>query len=87
LELADAYRMIGLSFLLEKKWEDGVKNLKESIKYKDDAAQTWLLLGQGLQNTGTKNKEALEAYRRVLKLDPKNEAALKGVEILTILVE
>ncbi len=87
LELADAYRMIGLSFLLEKKWEDGVKNLKESIKYKDDAAQTWLLLGQGLQNTGTKNKEALEAYRRVLKLDPKNEAALKGVEILKILVE
>ena len=86
LELTDAYRMVGLSFLLEKKWEEGVKNLRESLKYKEDEPQTWLMLGQGLQNM-QKNKEAYDAYKRVLKLDPKNPAALKGVEALKILVE
>jgi tetratricopeptide (TPR) repeat protein len=85
LELADAYRMIGLSGLLEKKWEEGVKSLRESLKYKEDEAQTWLLLGQGLQNM-QKNKEAFEAYKRVLKLDPKNEQAKKGVETLAPIV-
>jgi tetratricopeptide (TPR) repeat protein len=86
LELVDAYRMIGLSYLLEKKWEEGVKNLRESLKLRDDEAQTWLLLGQGLQNL-QKNKEAYDAYKRVLKIDPKNPAALKGVETLKPLVE
>jgi len=85
LELADAYRMVGLSFLLEKKWDEGVKSLRESLKYKDDEAQTWLLLGQGLQNM-QKNKEAFEAYKHVLKLDPKNEQAKKGVDTLAPIV-
>ncbi len=86
LELADANRMIGLAYLLDKKWEDGVKALRESLKYKDDDAQTWLLLGQGLQNM-QKNKDAYDAYVRALKIDPNNEGAKKGRDTLKPLVE
>ena len=54
-DLADSYRMIGLAIMVEKKtteeasqkkWEDAIVVLKKSIKFKEDVAQTHLLLGQ-----------------------------------------
>lgn len=86
LELADANRMIGLACLLDKKWEDGIKYLRESLKYKEDEPQTHLLLAQALQNL-QKNEEAFKEYKRVLQIDPKNDAAKKGYETLKPLVE
>jgi tetratricopeptide (TPR) repeat protein len=92
LELADANRMIALAIMLEKKsapeeiqkkWEDAMGYLKKSLKYKDDVAQTHLLLGQCYQNLNKKD-DAVREYKRALKLDPKNEQAKKGLEALDV---
>jgi tetratricopeptide (TPR) repeat protein len=90
VELADSYRMIGLSIMVEKqitpeasekKWESAIVILKKSIRYKEDVAQTHLLLGQCYQNSNKKD-DAIREYKRTLKLDPKNKEAKKGLEML-----
>jgi tetratricopeptide (TPR) repeat protein len=89
-ELADAHRGIALALMLEKKstpeeskkkWEDAVTSLKKSIKYKEDVGQSHLLLGQSYQNLN-KKEDAIREYKRTLQLDPKNEAAKKGLKDL-----
>jgi tetratricopeptide (TPR) repeat protein len=86
-ELADSYRGIGLAIMLKKmsteeaskkKWEDAIAALKKSLKYKEDVAQTHLLLGQCYQNLN-KKEDAIREYKRTLQLDPKNEQAKKGL--------
>jgi tetratricopeptide (TPR) repeat protein len=90
IELADSYRMIGLSIMVKKKateeeskqkWEEAIGYLKKSLKYKEDVAQTHLLLGQSYQNSN-KKEDAIAEYKRTLKLDPKNKEANKGLEML-----
>ena len=89
-ELADANRMIALATMLEKKltpeasqkkWEDAMVYLRKSVKYKEDVAETHLLLGQCLQNLN-KKEDAIKEYKRTLQLEPKNEAAKKGMKDL-----
>jgi cytochrome c-type biogenesis protein CcmH/NrfG len=65
-----------------KKWETAATYLRKSIKYKEDVAQSHLLLGQCLQNLN-KKEEALKEYRRTLQIDPKNAQAIKGIKDLT----
>ena len=64
-ELSDANRMIALAIMLEKKstaeasqkkWEDAIVYLKKSVKYKEDVAQTHLLLGQCLSEFKSNGK-------------------------------
>jgi tetratricopeptide (TPR) repeat protein len=90
VDLADSYRMIGLSIMVDKKsteeeskkkWEDAIAVLKKSITYKEDVAQTHLLLGQCYQNSN-KKVDAIREYKRALKLDPKNKEAKNGLEML-----
>jgi len=93
-ELADANREIALALMLEKKstpeasqkkWEDAIVYLKKSVKYKEDFAQTHLFLGQCYQNlnqTINKKDDAIKEYKRTLQLDPKNDAAKKGLKDL-----
>jgi tetratricopeptide (TPR) repeat protein len=89
-ELADANRMIALALMLEKKttiegsqkkWEDAIVYLKKSVKYKEDVAQTHILLGQSYQNLN-KKEDAIREYKRSLQLDPKNEVPKKGLKDL-----
>jgi tetratricopeptide (TPR) repeat protein len=89
-ELADAYRMIGLSIMLKKetdpdaskrKWESAVVYLKKSLKYKEDFSQTHFLLGKCYQNL-SKLEDAVREYKRAAKLDPTNKEALKLIEEL-----
>ena len=93
-ELSEANRAIALATMLEKKttqeesekkWETASTYLKKSLKYKEDVAQTHLLLGQCYQNlnqTMNKKDDAIKEYKRTLQLDPKNEAAKKGLKDL-----
>jgi tetratricopeptide (TPR) repeat protein len=90
IDLADSYRMIGLSIMMEKKstieeseqkWKDAIVVLRKSIAYKEDVAQTHLLLGQCYQNSNKKD-DAIREYKRALKFDPKNKEAKKGLEML-----
>jgi tetratricopeptide (TPR) repeat protein len=89
-ELADANRMIALAIMLEKKttpeaskkkWEEALTYLKKSVIFKEDVGQTHLLLGQCYQNLN-KKEDAIREYKRTLKLEPKNEQAQKGLEML-----
>ena len=89
-ELADANRGIALAIMLEKKstaeasqkkWEDAIICLKKSVKYKEDVPQTHVLLGECYQNLNKKD-DAIREYKRTLQLEPKNEAAKKGLKDL-----
>ena len=95
IELADSYRMIAIANMMEKvidpeksrkKWEDAIVTLKKSLKFKDDMAQTHLLIGQCNQNLN-KIDEAIKEYKRTLELDPKNKEAKKYLEDLLKLKE
>ena len=93
-ELSEANRAIGLAIMLEKKtteeasqkkWENAIAYLKKSLKYKEDVSQTHVLLGQCYQNLNqmvNKKDDAIKEYKRTLQLDPKNEAAKKGLKDL-----
>ena len=89
LELADSYKMIGLSYMLDKKdedhplkrWEDGVLNLEKALKFKEDDAATHVWLGQCYQNLN-KKELAIKHYKRALQLDPKNKEAKNGLDAL-----
>ena len=89
LELADSYKMIGLSYMLDKKdedrpfkrWEDAVGYLEKALKYKEDDDATHVWLGQSYQNLNKKDLAA-QHYKRALKLNPKNKEAQKGLDAL-----
>ncbi|MGD1044467.1 MAG: tetratricopeptide repeat protein [Bacteroidota bacterium] len=90
IDLADANRFIALALMLEKKstpeasqkkWEDAIVYLRKSVKYKEDVGQAHLLLGQCFQNLN-KKEDAIKEYKRTLQLEPKNEAAKKGLKDL-----
>jgi tetratricopeptide (TPR) repeat protein len=90
LELADSYKMIGLSYMLDKKdeehplkrWEDAVLNLEKALKCKEDDASTHLWLAQSYQNLN-KKELAIQHYKRARQLDPKNKEAQKGLDALS----
>jgi tetratricopeptide (TPR) repeat protein len=89
IQLADADKMIGLSYLVEKKdydnpnkkWEEGAKYLESALEYKEDDANSHVWLGQAYQNLQKKD-EAIRHYKRALKLDPKNKDAKTGLDTL-----
>lgn len=85
-DLAQAYRYIGLTLLLDKKWLEAVDFLKKSLEIEPNDVNTLLWTAQGLQNA-QKLEESLKYYNAVLKLDPKNEQALKGKETVTKVLE
>ena len=90
-ELAEANHAIAIAIMLEKKttpeesqkkWEDAIVYLKRSLRSKEDVAQTHLHLAQCYQNLNqmvNKKDDACREYKRALQLDPKNEAAKKGL--------
>jgi tetratricopeptide (TPR) repeat protein len=80
-DLAQAYRYIGLVLLLDKKWDLAIKNLRTSLTFDKKDESTLLWLAQGLQNAQKKD-EAIKYYKEVLKVNKKNEQALKGLEVL-----
>jgi len=92
VELANANRMIALAIMVEKKstqeesqkkWESALVYLKKSVKFKEDMAQSHLLMGQSFQNLNKKD-DAVKEYKRTLQLDPKNEQAKKGLEAFDV---
>lgn len=82
-ELGEATGIIGLGLLLEKKYPPAIEILVRSTKLLDDNYQThlWLAQAYALSN---KREEAKAEYRKVLKYDPKNKDAIKGLEILGV---
>ena len=85
-QLAEAYKNIGVAFLVDKKYQECVAPLTKALKYKEDDAETHLRLGQADAMLGNKD-EAIQEFKRVMKLDPKSKDAKKGLELLGIPVD
>ncbi len=78
---AIAYQQLGYRALLEKDWSRAIGLLERSASLNDKDVHTLVWLGQGYQNSGNKGK-AIEAYRRVLALEPENADARNGLKVL-----
>jgi tetratricopeptide (TPR) repeat protein len=81
IELGEAYGIVGLVELLDKRYKPAIESLEQSIKFKSDNPQTHLWLAQALA-LSNRREESIREYRVVLKLDPKNKDAKKGLELL-----
>jgi tetratricopeptide (TPR) repeat protein len=80
-ELGEAYKMISLAYLVEKNYPKALEALTEAVKYRAEDVELRLWRAQTLHALD-KRKEAEEEYQKVLKLDPNNKDAKKGLEIL-----
>ncbi len=76
-----ALRQLGYFRLLRKEYGDAVQMLDQSVALNPRDVQALVWLAQGAQNSGNRAK-AVENYRKVLQLDPKNQEAIKGLKLL-----
>jgi tetratricopeptide (TPR) repeat protein len=80
-ELAEAHGLIGFVHLLNKSYPEALAALNASIKLVDNNAQTRWWRAQALALSG-KRDDAIEEYKKALKLDPNNKNAKKELESL-----
>ena len=85
-DLAEAYKNIGVAYLVDKKYEPAIAPLKKSLQFVETDADTHLRLGQAYAMTSNK-EEAIKEYKTAFKLDPKNKDAKKGLELMGIPVD
>lgn len=78
---AIAYQQLGYRALLDKDWSRAITLLERSVSLNDKDVHTLVWLAQGYQNSGNKGK-AIDAYRRVLALEPDNSDARNGLKVL-----
>lgn len=80
-EITDAHQQIGFINLRQKKYQEAIESLVRADKLRPNDVQTLLWIAQSYHFL-RKDEEACQYYKRVLKLDSKNEAAKKGVDLL-----
>lgn len=76
-----AFRQLGYYKLLEKHYDDAINSLERAVALNDKDIQAWVWLGQANQNSG-RTARAIECYRKVLALDPRQPDALRGIQDL-----
>lgn len=80
-EIIEAHQQIGFINLLQKRYNEALEWLIKADKLKPNDVQTIVWIAQAYHFLN-KQDEACREYKRALKLDPKHEAAKKGVELL-----
>jgi len=78
---AGAYLNRALARIQLKKYQEAVSDLEKGVKLRPDHMQGHLWLAQVYAFLGMKQK-AKEEFKKVLKLDPKNKEAKKGLDEL-----
>lgn len=81
-ELAEAHGLIGLVWLVDKKYPEALESLNTSIRLINDNSQTRLWRAQALA-LANRREEAIPEYQAVLRLDPQNQAAKKDLAMLS----
>jgi tetratricopeptide (TPR) repeat protein len=76
-----AFRQLGYYRLLDKDYDAAIASLERAVSLNDKDTQAWVWLGQGNQNSA-RSSRAIECYRKVLALDPKQADALRGLQAL-----
>ncbi|MFI5370158.1 MAG: tetratricopeptide repeat protein [Candidatus Eisenbacteria bacterium] len=79
---AKAYAQLGYYSLLDKDWSSAAQYLERSVQNDPQDKQSLIWLGQAYQNAGNRPK-AIEAYKRVLAIDPAQPDALKGMKAVS----
>jgi tetratricopeptide (TPR) repeat protein len=85
-EFFEAYKTIGIAYLVDKKYEQAIAPLKKAALLNDNDDDVHTRLGQAYSLTGQKD-EAIKEFQKAFKLDPKNKDAKKGLEMLGIPVD
>ncbi len=82
-ELADSYKYIALTHLSDKRWGEAVGFLDKAVAL--DPKDLNLLIYRAQTYAAMDRKdEARREFERVLKIDPKNQDAIKGIKILDL---
>lgn len=79
---AKAFAQLGYYSLLDKDWSTAAEYLERSVQNDPQDKQSLVWLGQAYQNAGNRPK-AVEAYKRVLAIDPAQPDALKGMKAVS----
>jgi tetratricopeptide (TPR) repeat protein len=77
----DALKGRGLTFSIQEKYPDAIRDLKAAGQLDPNDAETAAYLGGALLNSGNR-AEAKAAYERAIKLDPSNKDAQEGIRII-----
>ena len=80
-ELGEAYKMMSLAYLIEKKYPPALESLTKAVSFKPDDVELHLWRAQTL-HTLSKKDDAAREYKNVLRLDPNNKDAKKGLQLL-----
>jgi tetratricopeptide (TPR) repeat protein len=83
-DLEEAYRMIGVRYLLDKKYALALEYLKKALPFKPNDCQMLLWAGQAAQNSNNK-EEARKFYCKLIKTCPKSKEADNARSFLDIL--
>jgi tetratricopeptide (TPR) repeat protein len=81
--LGDAYRYISWYYLAEKNFPQALDAITNTILYKPDDIELLIWRAQTLHALN-KRDEAKKEYQKVLKRDPNNKEAKKGLDILEL---
>jgi tetratricopeptide (TPR) repeat protein len=82
-DLFSAYRFIAVVYLQDKRYEQAERALQKALALKPSDAELHLWLAQ-TEHALNKRDEARSEYQKVLKLDPNNKDAKKGLDILEL---
>lgn len=89
-QLEEAYRMIGVQLLIEKKFASSIDYLKKALQFSPKDCSLHLWIAQAYHNTNVK-EEAIKYYRKVLEIcpskDSKRDEAKKGLLLLGEIVD
>jgi tetratricopeptide (TPR) repeat protein len=89
-QLKEANQMIGVQYLLDKKYAPAITYLKNAIQLEPKDCNLSLWLAQAYHNMNTK-EEAIKYYKKVIEVCAKNsqqrEDAKKGLMLLGIVVD
>jgi tetratricopeptide (TPR) repeat protein len=82
-DLFSAHRFIAVVYLQDKRYEQAERALQKALALRPNDAELHLWLAQ-TQHALNKRDEARSEYQKVLKLDPNNKDAKKGLDILEL---
>ncbi len=85
-EFFEAYKTVGIAYLVDKKYEQAIAPLKKAVQLNDNDDDVHTRLGQAYSLTNQKD-EAIKSFQKAFKLNPKNKDAKKGLEMLGIPVD
>jgi tetratricopeptide (TPR) repeat protein len=78
---ADAFRGVGVVFLLQKNWPDAIAPLEHAVQIDPGNIQGHIWLAQAYSNSGEIDKAKAE-FNKVFDIDPNNPDAVRGMDYI-----